>query len=84
MVVFFFSSVDSGGKIKSSLLRFTVHSFEMKRNMLKASMNLRKCENDISNNIYFMPDLTKRQREEAFRLREQRRYRMNTLNETNL
>ena len=31
-----------------------------------------------------MPGLTKRQREKAFQLREQRRYRMKTLNETNL
>ena len=65
-------------------LRFTVNNFEMKGKLLKASMNLRKSENDIFNNIYFTPDLTKRQREEAFQLREQRRYRMKTLNETNL
>ena len=32
----------------------------------------------------FTPDLTQKQREEAFKLREQKRYRMNELNESGL
>ena len=47
-------------------------------------MALRESDDEIFNNIYFTPDLAKSQRVEAFKLREERRYRMNELHETNL
>ena len=59
-------------------------NLEMKRQLLKASMALRKSEDDLFSNIYLTPDLTQKQREEAFKLREQKRYRMNELNESGL
>ena len=70
--------------IKCRLLRFSVRSFQVKRELLKASMSLREEDDEIFRNIYFTPDLTKCQRAEAFKLREERRYRINELHESNL
>ena len=56
----------------------------MKRELLKASMSLREEDNEIFSNIYFTLDPTKCQRVEAFKLREERRYRINELHELNL
>lgn len=75
---------DSNGTLKCRPLRFTVGTLEMKRQLIKAGMALRKSEDDLFSNIYLTPDLTKKQREESFKLREQKRYRMNELNETGL
>lgn len=74
----------SNGTLKCSPLRFTVSNLEMERQLLKASMALRKSEDDLFSNIYLTPDLTQKQREEAFKLREQKRYRLNELNESGL
>ena len=65
-------------------LRFSVRSFQVKRELLKASMSLRETNDEMFSNIYFTPDLTKCQRAEAFKLREERRYRTNELYESNL
>ena len=56
----------------------------MKRELPKASMSLREEDDEIFSNIYFTSDLTKCQRAEAFKLREERRYRINELPESNL
>ena len=47
--------------------------FDQKRQILMANSLLRNCENDVFNNIYFTPDLTKIQRKRAFDLRAERR-----------
>ena len=47
-------------------LRFSVPSFQIKRELLKASMALRESDDEIFNNIYFTPHLTKSHRAEAF------------------
>ena len=65
-------------------LRFSVRSFQVKRELLKASMSLRETNDEMFSNIYFTPDLTKCQRAEAFKLREEGCYRTNKLYETNL
>ena len=70
--------------IKCRPLRFSVRSFQVKRELLKASMSLREEDDEIFSNIYFTPDLTKCQGDEAFKLREERRYRINVLHESNL
>ena len=65
-------------------LRFSVRSFQVKRELLKASMSLRETNDEMFSNIYFTPDLTKCQRAEAFKLREERHCRTNELYESNL
>ena len=47
-------------------------------------MSLRETYDEMFSNIYFTPDLTKCQRAEAFKLREERRYQTNSLYESNL
>ena len=64
-------------------LRFTVEMFDHKRQILKANSLLRSCTDNIFNNIYFTPDLTKNQRKQAFELRSERRKREEK-GETNL
>ena len=39
-------------------LRFSVKTFEMKREILKAGMDLRKSKDELSKNIYLTPGLT--------------------------
>ena len=55
-------------------LRFSVNNLQTKGKLLKASIALRLCEDELFSNIYFTPDLTQKQREEAFQLREEKRY----------
>ena len=55
-------------------VRFTVQNMEGKRRVLSASKNLKNVEG--YSNIYFTPDLTRSQRETAFKLREERRRRI--------
>ena len=74
----------SGEITKKRPLRFTVKTFESKRSIMKANTYLRQSKDEIFRNIYFTPDLTKKQREEAFKLRENKRYRTNILHEKNL
>ena len=70
--------------IKCRPLRFSLRSFQVKRELLKASMALRETYDEMFSNIYFTPDLTKCQRAEAFKLPEERRCRTNELYESNL
>ena len=65
-------------------LRITVKDFAAKRNILKANTYLREIKDDIFSKIYFTPDLTKNQREEAFKLRQLKRYRTNVQLKKNL
>ena len=74
----------NGEITKKRPLRFTVKTFESKRSIMRANTFLRQSKDEIFGNIYFTPDLTKKQREEAFRLRERKRYRTNVLHEKNL
>ena len=39
-------------------LSFSVRSFQVKRELLKASMSLRETNDEMFSNIYFTPDLT--------------------------
>ena len=71
--------------IKCRPLRFSVRSFQVKRELLKASMSLRERHDEMfSKMIYFTPDLTECQRADAFKLREERRYQTNLLYGSNL
>ena len=63
-------------------LRITVKDFLATRNILKANTYLRKSKDEIFSKIYFTPDLTKNQREEAFKLRQMKRYRTDKLRVT--
>ena len=63
--------VVNGGKVKKRPLRFTVKRFDSKRKVMTGNLLLRKSKDDLFNKIYFTPDLTKKQREEAFKLREE-------------
>ena len=65
-------------------LRITVKDFSAKRNILKANTYLRQSKDEIFSKIYFTPDLTKNQREEAFKLRQMKRYITNVLQEKDL
>ena len=56
--------------IKSRPLRFSVNNKETKWKLLKASMALRSCDDELFNTIYMTPDLTQKQRDEAFKLGE--------------
>ena len=69
---------------KCRLLRFSVRSFQVKRELFKASMSLRETNAEMLSNIYFTPDFTKCQRAESFKLREERRYCTNELYESKL
>ena len=69
-------SDSKNGAIKCRPLRFTVNSFEHKRQILKASSLLRNSPtDDVFSNVYFTPDLTKNQRKVAYKLRVERRSR---------
>ena len=57
---------------------------ETKGKSLKASMALRSCDDELFNNIYFTSDLTEKQRDETFKLRQEKRFRMTDLGERNL
>ena len=73
------------GKLKKVRpLRITVKDFFAKRNVLKANTYLRESKDEIFSKIYFTPDLTINQGEEAFKLRQMKRYRTNVLHEKNL
>ena len=70
--------------LKCRPLRFSERSFQVKRELLKASMSIRETNDEMFSNLYFTSDLTKCKRAEAFKLREERRYRTNDLYESNL
>ena len=59
---------------RTRLVRFSVHDMDGKRKVPNASKNLKNVEG--YSNIYFTPDLTRSQREIAFKLREERRRRI--------
>ena len=64
-------------------LRFKVRTFESKREILQANAVLKNHENEEKKKIFMTPDLTKKQREKSFKLREEVRYRKNVLNQSN-
>ena len=65
-------------------LRFKVKTFESKREILQANSVLKDHEDEEKRKIFNTPDLTQKQREKSFKLREELRYRKNVLSETNL
>ena len=70
---------------KCRSLRFLARSFQVKRELLKSVCHLeRLMMKYLALNKYFTPDLTKCQRAEAFKLREERSYRTNELYKSNL
>ena len=55
-------------------LRLTVVSSESKKKIIEAArIKVKKSEDEMTRNVYFHPDLTKKQRNEAFTRRESRR-----------
>ena len=65
-------------------LRFKVRQFESKREILQANSVLKNHNEEEKKKIFMTPDLTQKQREQSFRLREELRYRKNVLGHTNL
>ena len=65
-------------------LRFKVKAFESKREILQANSVLKNLNDEVKKKIFMTPDLTRKQREKSFKLREELRYRKNVMNETNL
>ena len=65
--------INKDGIIKPRPLRFTVDTFDHKRQILKANSLLRNSDDLIFNNIYFTLDLTKIQRQKAYDLKVERR-----------
>ena len=62
------------GKIVSKRsMRFTVKQFKSKRKILKANSYQRQTKDEIFNRIYFTPYVIKNQRDEAFKLREEKK-----------
>lgn len=61
------------GRRKPRPIRFRVGDMNMKRKILEASPRLR--HNPDHANVFFTPDLTKRQREEGYQLRQEKRRR---------
>ena len=65
-------------------LRFKVRQFESKLEILQANSVLKNHDEEEKKKIFMTPDLTQKQREQSFRLREELRYRKNVLGHTNL
>lgn len=65
-------------------LRFKVQNFEDKRKILQSNTQLKRNADEKISKIYITPDLTKKQREDSFKLREELRYRSRVLEEKNL
>lgn len=65
-------------------LRFKVQNFEDKRKILQGNTQLKRNADEKISKIYLTPDLTKKQREDSFKLREELRYRSRVLEEKNL
>lgn len=79
--------VDSQQQNRKSVnrpLRFKVTKFEDKRQILMGNSELKNSKNDNVNKIFLTPDLTKKQREDSFKLREELRYRKFVQNEKNI
>ena len=69
---------------KHRQLRFKVQQFESKREILQANFVFKNHDEEEKKKIFMTPDLTQKQREQSFRLREELRYRKNVLGHTNL
>ena len=69
--------------LKCRPLRFSVNNMATKGKLLKASMALRSCGDELFNNIYFTPDLAEKQRDEAFKLRQKKRHILTDFGERN-
>lgn len=70
--------LESGNNGKPRPLRFKVKDLESKNILLRAGKYLRNGEDSTLKNIYFTPDLTKSQRDEAYKLREEKRRRQDS------
>ena len=66
---------------KQRPLRFKVKDFEDKRVILQANSVLKNHENEVKSKVCMTPDLTPKQREKSFKLREELRYRKVVLNQ---
>ena len=59
---------------KSRPLRLNVDSTESKKKIIEAArLKVKESEDEMARNVYFHPDLTKKQRDEAFARRESKR-----------
>ena len=59
---------------KSRPLRLTVNSTDSKKKIMEAArLKVKESDDEMTRNIYFHPDLTKKQRDEAFMRRESKR-----------
>ena len=64
--------VRNSGKCRP--LRLTIDSLENKKKIIEAArLKVKYTDDEIAKNVYFHPDLTKKQRNEAFARRESRR-----------
>ena len=55
-------------------LRLTVDSVDSKKKIIEAArLKVKNCDDELVKNVYFHPDLTKKQRNEAFARRESKR-----------
>lgn len=57
-------------------LRFKVKDMEGKNIILRAGKYMRNSENESIKNMYITPDLTKKQRDEAYKLRQEKKQRI--------
>ena len=75
---------DDGQETQKRPLMFSVDAFEVKREILKGNAKLKQHQDEMKKKVFITPDLTKKQRDEAFKLREELRYRRNVLHEQNI
>lgn len=73
-----------GSSVKPRPLRFKVRTFENKRHILQGNSVLKNHDDVNKSKIFITPDLTQKQREESFKLREELRYKKFVLKEKNL
>ena len=73
-----------GSGVKPRPLRFKVRTFENKRHILQGNSVLKNHDDQNKSKIFITPDLTQKQREESFKLREELRYKKFVLKEKNL
>ena len=73
-----------GSGVKPRPLRFKVRTFENKQHILQGNSVLKNHDDQNKSKIFITPDLTQKQREESFKLREELRYKKFVLKEKNL
>ena len=65
-------------------LKFRVQSFDIKRQILQGNAALKTHAIESKRKVFVTPDLTRKQREESYKLREELRYRKFVMHESNL